>query len=169
MTRSFPYQPPRGTARRLGEPRCFGGLAGERVAEPVDGPDVPCVSRVLADRFADLRDEARERRLRDERVRPDLLVNLRFRQRAGPALKQQLQQAERLGGEVDGTSAPEELPGLSVEDAVSEDDPHRGSQRIPEKSPDNSKDSPPGKREPADRAGDGIPPLPAAEIEGRKS
>src|SRR5262249_18712060 len=131
-------------------PRGFRRRAGEGVAEAMDRPDVPRVLSVLADRLADLGDQARQRRLRHERVRPYLLVDLGLGEGAGTRFEQQLQQPESLGREVDGPLAPEDLPGLAVEGAVTEKDAHAHSPENPRKSQDDSQDSPAGKKEARD-------------------
>jgi hypothetical protein len=50
-------------ARRFGND---GGLSTKRIPEPVRGPDESRVARIIAERVADLGDEAGEIRFRDE-------------------------------------------------------------------------------------------------------
>jgi hypothetical protein len=90
----------------------------------VHRPDELRVLRVVAAGGAELGHEPRQRRFRDEGVRPQDGPDLRLGQRVGTAGQQQAQQLECLGLERHGLPRPKKLPALLVEGEVPEGDRH---------------------------------------------
>ena len=103
--------------RPLGRPSRSGRRGGgadhdvpaEGVAVAEDRPDEPGVLRVVAERLAQVADEARQRGLAHVGARPDGLAYLRFRDGVRPTREQQGQQVEGLGLEVQELTAVEQL------------------------------------------------------------
>src|SRR4029453_1885156 len=79
----------------------------------------------VAERSSELDDEVREICVGDERIRPDPIVDVGLRQGLGPTLEQSFQQDEGLRRDGQELPAPEYLPGVRVEEAIPEAQPHR--------------------------------------------
>ena len=78
------------------DPRRF-DWCNEPIADRRDGLDVARLLRVVADCLADLRHDACERVVSDERARPDGLEDLLFGDDAVAMLDEELEKAKRLG------------------------------------------------------------------------
>ena len=77
--------------------RSAGSVNGnERVAKPVHGADKARMARVVTQPAPDLGDEAVQGDVGDERVGPQMRVDLLLRHRLGPPLDEQREQVERL-------------------------------------------------------------------------
>jgi len=87
------------------------------------------MTRVVADRVADLREQARERPVRDEGSGPEPLVDLLLRNDARPVPNQEVQDLKSLGLEMDLRSADEQLARVRVENAIPEVESHRSPQK----------------------------------------
>src|SRR5205814_10570186 len=92
-----------------------GSIGDERVAEAVNRPEKRRVPRVVADRLTDLAHEIREIHLLDEGVGPELLVELRLRERLRTLVDQEVEELPCLRRESHLVGAAEELPPLTVE------------------------------------------------------
>jgi hypothetical protein len=77
-------------------------------------------------RVADLGDQVREVGLRDERVRPELLLEDGLGEHLRPLQRERLEQLERLGRKMDVPALTDELPGIGVENERPEANPHSG-------------------------------------------
>src|SRR5207249_11997794 len=87
------------------------GRSGERVTEAVERPHETRLVRLVSDRGPHFRQKARERSVRNERSRPELLVDLVFRESAGTALQKELEKLKSLGRDVHRGSPHPKLPG----------------------------------------------------------
>ena len=76
--------------------RIFHDLAGKGVAESVSGADEVRLARCIAERLANLGDQAGKVRLGHERRRPQVLVQLVFRHGPRTLIKQSLEELERF-------------------------------------------------------------------------
>jgi hypothetical protein len=113
-----------GTARSFAlHPR----RAAEGVAEPGHGADEARVAGVVAERLAQPVDEDREVHLGHEGLRPEPIVDRRLGHGVRPAVDQQLEQLEGLGGEVHRAPVAQQLTSLSVEDEPFEADARHAS------------------------------------------
>src|SRR6266542_2416869 len=103
--------------------------SAEGVTKAVNCPHETGLSSVVPGRRPDLDEKTGERTVRNERARPEALVDLALGKRFGTALQQQLQKLKSLGGEMNGLAANRELPRIGVEHALPESNPHRRSQK----------------------------------------
>ena len=102
-----------GRRRRCG--RSLGDdLGHEVIAEPINGSDEHRAGRRIVQRTADLGDEAGQVRLLDKRRRPQMLLQLRFRDRPGSIDDEERQELERLRREMDFGLALEQLADVVV-------------------------------------------------------
>ena len=90
-------------------------FTNEPVPEPVHGPDKPRRFSGVVQRAPDFFDQAREIRVENERCRPEFLLEIGPRHRAGPVLDEKLQKLERFGREMDFCAVPQETSGVGVE------------------------------------------------------
>ena len=98
----------------------FGGLAAEREADAVHRPQEAGLLRALVEGGPDLGHDGRQRRLGDERARPQAVADALAGDHVGPLVEQQLQQLEGLGAEVALLFPAPELAGPAVEDEIAE-------------------------------------------------
>jgi hypothetical protein len=88
----------------------------------VHGPDPGRVP----ERRADLADQVLEVRFLDDDVRPEAILQLLFRERAGARVDEDREEIEGLRREPDARAAARELPRVPVEDELAEVDSHAG-------------------------------------------
>jgi hypothetical protein len=86
-----------------------GPFGVEGVAEAVNRPNESWSSAVVVECATDLAHEIREVCFHDERVRPQPIVQLDFRQRLRPDLDQPRKQLKRFVGQLNGLAAAEQL------------------------------------------------------------
>ena len=90
-----------------------------------DGPDEAGLLRVVPEGRAHLVDHGRERRLRDERARPQPVPDARPGDHPGRLGDEEIQEVEGLRPQVKLLVSPDELAGVAVEDELTEVDAHR--------------------------------------------
>jgi hypothetical protein len=112
----------RRTGRRA---RDLGCLTTEGVTKPVDRPNEAGIFRPIAEAFPKLPNQARQAPFRDERVGPELILQLVFREGLRPGGQEKLEQPVRLRLDVHGLSTARELARVRVERAVTELNAHR--------------------------------------------
>ncbi len=110
-------QPERGASRRGRRiPRPRGGRrAAEGISEAVDGAHELRRAALVVERLAQLAHEARQAGVRDMRLPPDALFELRARDRLRALQDQDLEEVEGLGRQMDGLTRGEQLAGPGVE------------------------------------------------------
>jgi hypothetical protein len=112
-----------GGVDHLGDVGDVGDVGDEPVAAAVDRLDDPLVSSGVADRPADGLDAARQRRLRDEPIAPDLVQQLGLGHDPVPVAHQVREDVEHLGLDGDDLSPSPQLQAPDAQLAVTE--PHR--------------------------------------------
>ena len=121
-----PFEPARGAIRRGRWRRAHdGGVAAKRIAKPVGGTNEPGRARAIVQRLPHFSDQIREVGLGDERLGPELLLQLGFGEDFRTLGDQPLQQFERFGREMNDLAAAGHLPCVVVEDKRAELDLHR--------------------------------------------
>ena len=96
-----------------------GGFAGAQcVTEPTYRPHQAPAAAGVADRTPDFGHRNRDRPVADEGVRPQRVEDLLAGYRARPLLRQQLEQREGLGSQVNRFAAAPQLAGVEIQLAV---------------------------------------------------
>src|SRR5262249_33895782 len=103
---------------RSGGPRFAGdnGFSDERITHAVQRPNEAPAVRVVAERFAKLRDERGEARLRDMNAGPQRGVEPLVRYRVRLAVDQDQQQVERFRRQIDPSPLTADAAGAGVDD-----------------------------------------------------